>query len=392
MFARKVHRLRYFLSHVLVYLSGVHKVSLSDIAAVARKLLNMKANLSVRYFRYISNVILMVALSVGLYARWIYSQDTVILVIAFLALFIFAISSALVYYFSMETIGFTLSRLWIGCLLGVMAFTDRALINYDTSEEVMNILLMTSVVVRCFWNVLERCMHLVNCEPSLMAPMDVFEMLGMCIASLMCGREFVAVSLLITALAITISAIRLKSFLAVANLLAICLIAGLQFFPKILQMSVNPFAMCCFIGRLSFEPIIDLYFSGFTMLERWRSIFVKSSFIRRQGILLLVLVELSFFVISAKEIVHHKEWFIVVPIFAAFSLVWWSYHIVFIITIWQLSNKITVCNNTSRSVNNEVNICNKPSLGKRNKLHVIEHSNLISCSQTWSIPSFRDAG
>ena len=37
---------------------------------------------------------------------------------------------------------------------------------------------------------------------------------------------------------------------------------------------------------------------------------------------------------------HHKEWYIVVPIFGAFSFVWWSYHLVFIISAWQFMNKV----------------------------------------------------
>ena len=66
---------------------------------------NVKRNLSVRYFGYVSNVVLMVALCLGLYTRWAHSEDLAILVIAFFGLFVFAISCALIYYFSMEEIG-----------------------------------------------------------------------------------------------------------------------------------------------------------------------------------------------------------------------------------------------------------------------------------------------
>ena len=87
----------------------------------SRMISNVKKNLSVRYFGYVSNVVLMVALCLGLYTRWTHNEDMAILVIAFLGLFVFAISCALIYYFSMEEIGFSLSRLWIGCLLGVVS-------------------------------------------------------------------------------------------------------------------------------------------------------------------------------------------------------------------------------------------------------------------------------
>ncbi len=72
----------------------------------------------------------MVALCLGLYTRWAHSEDLAILIIAFFGLFVFAISCALIYYFSMEEIGFSLSRLWIGCLLGVVSFTDQGFVRY----------------------------------------------------------------------------------------------------------------------------------------------------------------------------------------------------------------------------------------------------------------------
>ena len=304
----------------------------------------MKSNLRVQYFRHISNVILLVAICVGLYARWMQSSDTVILVISILSLFVFSISAAMVYYFSMDRIGYSLIRLWVGCLLGMVAFTDKALMNYDTSEEVMNSLFITSLIVRCFWNVLERVMHL---NP-VTTNMDGLETLGMCVASVMCGKDFTAVCLLLGALAITVQAIRLKSFMAVLNLICLCIITAWQFFPKILQKTVNPFPLICFVARIAFEPIIDLYFSNLTMLERWTPIFSWSSLFRKFMILLLVILEVTYYAFCAKQMPSHKEWFIVVPIFAAFSLVWWSYHIVFVITLWQLNNKISDCTTARR--------------------------------------------
>lgn len=341
----KILRLgRYVLMHTPVFLSRIQGSTVNDVKLFLTRILNMKSNLRAQYFRYISNVVLLLAVSVGLYARWMFREDLVILVIAMCSLFVFAISAALVYYFSMESLGYCLGHLWVGALLGVIAFTDRSLIKYSTSEEVMNSLFVTSFVVRCFWNILERVLHMVPVSRH----MDVMELLGMYVASVMCGPEFVSVCLLISALAVTVQAIRLKSFLAVLNLLMLCIFTACLFFPSILRINVNHFALTCFVLRIAFEPIIDLYFSNLTMLQRWTPIFNLSSVLRRLGIILIFVLEVTFFVFSAQQIPRHKEWFIVVPIFGAFTLVWWSYHITFIITIWQLNNKITDCYNTWR--------------------------------------------
>ena len=264
----------------------------------SRMIGNVKKNLSVRYFGYVSNVVLMVALCLGLYTRWTHNEDMAILVIAFLGLFVFAISCALIYYFSMEEIGFSLSRLWIGCLLGVVSFNDQAHVRYGTMEEVMNILLMSSIGIRCFWNVLERLMHLSPADPPLFNKLEILEMLGMAIAALICDSQFIAISLLIVSLSLTLISIRLKSYLGVINLLCIIFMAGLLYFPKILRIPVNPFGLIVFIARLAFEPMIDLYFNGLTLLERWQPFLSKSTFSRR----------FSIFVVISIQVCTHNVW------------------------------------------------------------------------------------
>ncbi len=259
-----------------------------------KMIVNAKKNLSLRHFGYVSNVVLMVALCLGLYTRWTHKEDMAILIIAFLGLFVFAISCALIYYFSMEEVGFSLSRLWIGCLLGVVSFNDQSQIKYGAMEEVMNILLMSSIGIRCFWNVLERLMHLTPSEFPLFNRLELLEMLGMTIALLICDSQFAAISLLIVALSLTLISIRLKSLLGVLNLLCIIVMASLLYFPRILRIHVNPFGLVVFITRLGFEPLIDLYFNGFTLLERWQPFLSKSSFTRRFAILLVLVIQVCF--------------------------------------------------------------------------------------------------
>ncbi len=361
----RISSLKYAVSHVLI----------------KAKTMISKKNLSVRHFGYVSNLVLMVALCLGLYTRWTNKEDMTILVIAFLGLFVFAISSALIYYFSMEEIGFSLSRLWIGCLLGIVSFGDQGHVKYGAMEEVMNILLMSSIAIRCFWNVLERLMNLTPNDIPLVNKLEMLEMIGMMIALLICDNQFGAISLLIVALSLTLTSIRLKSYLGVLNLFCIIIMASLLYFPRVLRVHVNPFGLIVFVVRVAFEPVLDLYFNGLTLLERWEPFLSKSTFTRRLAILFVLLVQvcsnsttstkkvhfsqclllaailspeqntlfccvsrsqLTFYGFMAKQMPHHKEWYIVVPIFAAFSFVWWSYHLVFIISAWQFMNKVSL--------------------------------------------------
>ena len=160
-------------------------------------------------------------------------------------------------------------------------------------EEVMNILLVSSIGVRCFWNILERLMHMAPSHPTLFNKFELLEMLGMATATLVCDKHFVDISLLIIALSLTLISIRLKSYLGVLNFLCIIIMAGVLYFPKILQIRINPFGLIVFLVRLAFEPLIDLYFVGLTLLERWEPFLCKSTFLRRIVILGVLITEVN---------------------------------------------------------------------------------------------------
>lgn len=294
------------------------------------------------YAGYSSNVFLLVGLALGLYTRWIHSENMAILLIAFLGLFIFGISCALVYYFSMDVIGFSLMRLWIGCLLGVIAFSEQLHVKHVALEETMDFLLMVSLCIRCVWAVLERVLQFVS-HSSIVDPMECLEMLGMCIAAVACGKDVISITLLICGFALTLTAIRFKSYLAVFNLICLVSIVSAVFFPQMLQMSANPFALLCFAGRLALDPFVDLYFCKLSTVERWNSYLRTSSLVQKLTLVFMILVEIAFISIHAKQMPNHKEWYIVVPIFACFTVVWLCYHLVFVVTCWQLSHKLTDC-------------------------------------------------
>ena len=364
------HRIKYYTSHCLLYFKNSlcrfskPKVPFRRVPQLLSQQFphlvdRMNRSLTLRSIGYLSNLLLMVALCVGLYTRWIATRVMIILVMALFGLFIFAISCALVYYFSMEIIGFSLSRLWIGCLLGVIAFTPITIPpdfntledtqitiapDFNTLEEVMNILLVVSILLRALWNILERVLNFSEQKFSLVDYYECLEMIGMIISTTVTGNDVLCLSLLIIALSFVVANIRLKSFLGVVQLILLIVISSVLYFPHLLHVKVNAFAMSCFVVRMAFESALDLYYCPLSALERWQYLFNRSGAVRRLFILCGVVLEISFIVINAIQIPHHKEWYIVVPIFAAFGMVWFCYHLVFLITCWQMSNKISDCN------------------------------------------------
>ena len=311
---------------------------------------NSMLSLTLQCVGYFGNLILLVSLALGLYTRWVYTQEIAVMLIAILGLFVFSVAIALIYYFSMESFGFCLARLWMGCLLGVIAFTEQSLFSEDSKESIMNGLLLTSLIIRICWATAVRIASLIPQEAILVNEYEWLEMVGMCIGAAATGNDFFAITLLVTGFFLTLTAIRLKSLLGVINLICLATITSVFFFPRMLKLNVNPFAMWCFVGRMSIEPILDLHFIRLTCVERWMPLLEMSRFMHRMLITGSVTLQVSFLSLSAKQMTQHKEWYVVVPIFTAFSVVWLCYHLVTTITSWQLSNKMSECNATYSSI------------------------------------------
>jgi len=338
--------------------------------------MEIRKSLSLQHLGYLDDVVLVAALCLGLYIRWAHSQDMAVLLMAFMGLVILTVTAALVYYFSMQTIGISIARLWIGCLLGVISFPEADIYPSELLQnvhEVMNILLIISLVLRSLWVMVSRLLHLTKPQPKLINYMDCLEMIGMATSTLVVGKDFLSISLLIFALFLVISTVQTRSFLGLLDLIVLTVITSSVFFPKLLNVLVNPYGLILFFWRMSFEPLVDLYFSGLSTLERWYPLLQRSKFTQRLLILAIATFQLAFFVIHSKQIPSHKEWFIVVPLFAVFGFIWMCYHLVFLVTCWQLSAKMADCNLTYSSLEGEARNMNKIMAAKG-----IRHFSLIS--------------
>lgn len=339
--ARGSNCVKYYFSHLLHYCLKMKSGSLHWVSILP-------------FLGSVPEALLIVALGFGLYVRF---DDAIIMIFSVLGLFVFSISIAFVYYFSIVTVGKCLIRLWIGCLLGVIAFTSKEEFASELPEQAMSALLVVSVGVHFLWNIAQRLAHLPDLDTGLIINnLDCIEMLGMVVACNTQGRDFVSVSLLVVAFAFSLISIRLKSYIAVLNLLCLISITSSVYFSQLLSTHVSPYPLVCFAGRMMFAPILDLYFSKLTMLEHWQGFLAQSKVVHRLMILFVISIELAFYSVVAKHTPSHKEWYVVVPIFATFSIIWFCYHIVFIITCWQLGNKIADCNATYWSLSKHQNM------------------------------------
>ncbi|MGH0125604.1 UNVERIFIED_CONTAM: hypothetical protein FKN15_010370 [Acipenser sinensis] len=224
---------------------------------------------SVRYLGCLASLNLMVALCMGLYVRWEKTADTIILVIFILGLFVLGIASILYYYFSMEAASLSLSHLWFGFLLGLLCFLNNPSFKSDVKEEATKYLLLTSIIIRTLWALVERVCGCVRYRPALLTSAEFLELVGFAIASTaMLLEKSMSIILLVASLAVLIIDLRMKSFLAVPNLVTFTVLSSILFFPS-LNIPTNPFALACFFSRLICDPLLDVYFSGLSVTERW---------------------------------------------------------------------------------------------------------------------------
>lgn len=297
---------------------------------------------SIRYLGYLSTLNLLVAICLGLYARWESTAEPVLLVIFILALFILGIASILYYYFGMERFSFALFHLWLGFLLGLLGFLYSPSKN-DLKEQVSRYMLIASMVIRTLWALVERICGCTRQKPALLTSAETLELTGFAVASItQVVHASMSLMVLTLALATLLVDLRMKSFLALPMLVCFSVVSVLFFFSS-LAVPANPYALVCFFSRLVCEPLLDLYFSGLSVTERWSPFLRRGGLWRRLSLLPLLAVEITFLVLAAFKMGDLERWYVVIPGFSASSVFWVICHMVFLVTLWGFHNKLSDC-------------------------------------------------
>ncbi|XP_056603610.1 transmembrane protein 168-A [Triplophysa dalaica] len=303
---------------------------------------------SLRCLGYLSSFNLLVAVCLGMYVRWEQTAEGVILVIFILGLFVSAIACILYYYFSMESASLSLFHLWFGFLQGLLCFLNIPSLEKDIKHQVTNYLLLASVAIRTLGALTERLCGNATYKPVVLTSFELLELLGFAVASLsLFVNESVAVIALVLALAALIVDLRMKSPLALPNLTCFTVITAVYFF-KSLKFETNPYALSCYLGRLICEPLLDVYFSSLSPTERWKPFFSAGGLWRKLSLFPLSLFEVAFVVLCALKLGDMNVWYLVIPGFCVFGLLWVLCHMVFLVTLWGFHTKLSECQKTCK--------------------------------------------
>ncbi|XP_047451352.1 transmembrane protein 168 [Mugil cephalus] len=295
---------------------------------------------SVRWLGYLSSLNLLVALCLGLYVQWESTAESTLLVIFVLAVLVFGTASVLYYYFNMEKLSLSLLHLWFGFLQGLLCFLNSPTLESDARAQAANYLLLSSVTLRTLWALLERMFGRTRYRPAFLTSAERQELVGFAAASMvLLIQKSLSVMVLVVALATVMVALRMKAVLALPNLVAFAVITGVLFF-KSLSVNTNPFALACFFGQLICDPLLDVYFSGLSVTERWQPFLVWKGLWRRLSLLPLLVVEATFIILAAHKL---DKWYLTVLAFAVCVPFWIFCHMVLVITVWGFHTKLSDC-------------------------------------------------
>ncbi|TMS05189.1 Transmembrane protein 168 [Larimichthys crocea] len=287
---------------------------------------------SVRCLGYFSSLNLLLALCLGLYARWERTAEAAVVVLFVLALVVLGVASLLFYYLDMPHLSRGVPHLLFGFLLGLLCFLSSPALEADVKEQAA------------------RLPAAGPCGPQdavgAAGPavrVHQLELLGFAVAStaLLIEKSF-SMMVLVGSLAAVMVSLRMKVFLAIPNLVCFADITAVLFF-RSLSISTNPFALACFFSRLICDPLLDFYFSGLSVTERWQTFLVWRGLWRRLSLLPLLAVEVTFIVLAARKLTHLDRWYLLIPLFMVAVFFWAICHVVFVITLWGFHTKLGDC-------------------------------------------------
>ncbi|KAL2093273.1 hypothetical protein ACEWY4_010585 [Coilia grayii] len=307
---------------------------------------------SVHCLGYLSNLSLFVAICLGLYVMWEITANTIILVILILGLFALGIASIFYYYFSMETVSLCLIHILFGFLLGLLSFHHP---NVDVKEQATQYLLLTSIITYTVWALLERVCGIAKPKSVFLTSYEVLELIGFSVSStFVLTDKSASVCFLSAAFGVLLVTLRTKSFLALPNAICFVSISAHVFFVSYL-FDTSPFALACFFVRLLCQPLLDVYFSGLSAVERWQPLLLQAGLWRRLSLLPLLTVEVGFFVLAGVKLGHLEVWYLLIPGFFVFGVFWVICHVVLIITLWAFHSKLSDCQRVLSGQRSDVN-------------------------------------
>ncbi|XP_015259496.1 PREDICTED: transmembrane protein 168 [Cyprinodon variegatus] len=300
------------------------------------------ARSSLRWLGYLSGLNLLLGVCLGLYDR---RGESAVLAVFIAGLLVLTAAAFLLCFLRAERLCRALLHLCTGFLLGVLSFPEA---RARGGERAADYLLLCGAVLRGLRALLERLLGAGRPRASFLTSAERLQLIGFAASSAaLLGQEALSVTLLLAALAAVMVTLRTKALLALPCLACFLGVsAGME-----ALSTTSPSALSCFFIQIICDPLLDSYFSGLSVTERWRSFLVSSGLKRRLALLPLLGVEVTFLALASisfiSSISRSERRYLLVLVFALCAPLWAACHAVLLITVWGFHNKLSDCQRLS---------------------------------------------
>ena len=290
-----------------------------------------------RLIKYISAaaiVSFLVGGFLGIYSRWEHHSSDKSFIIFGVVAAVFLVLAFVLYLLNRQELANAFLNLWIGIIFSVLTFTSVAYDHMFVSAQdldVVDMLLIGSTCIYCCGTLLDRIHNYGNVEFHLLTIREVFLLVGFAFGSLV-SKHGAPMVLLALAVACNLIAVHLKSALSLVNVVMTSVLVAMEFFPAI-KVQYNPYCLAMFAILLSFEAIIDMYFSEYSTVDRWKGFLTCGKWCRKSLVVLIFLGECIYVACAAQ----------VTLIFFVVLLFWIAGHIVFFVDCWGFLIKLEEC-------------------------------------------------
>ena len=298
----------------------------------------------IKYISAVAIVSFLVGGFLGIYSRWEHHSSDKSFIIFGVVAAVFLVLAFVLYLLNRQELANAFLNLWIGIIFSVLTFTSVAYDHMFVSAQdldVVDMLLIGSTCIYCCGTLLDRIHNYGNVEFHLLTIREVLLLVGFAFGSVV-SEHGAPMVLLALAVACNLIAVHLKSALSLVNAVMTSVLVAMEFFPAI-KVQYNPFCLATFAILLSFEAIIDMYFSKYSTVDRWKGFLTCGKWRRKSLVVLIFLGECIYVACAAQVTLSHHRAVVIVPIFFAFLLFWIAGHIVFLVDCWGFLIKLEEC-------------------------------------------------
>ncbi|CAB4041180.1 Hypothetical predicted protein [Paramuricea clavata] len=299
----------------------------------------------IKYISAVAIVSFLVGGFLGIYSRWEHHSSDKSFIIFGVVAAVFLVSAFVLYLLNQQELANAFLNLWIGIIFSVLTFTSVAYDHMFVSAQDLNVvdmLLIGSTCIYCCGTLLDRIHNYGNVEFHLLTIREVLLLVGFTFGSVNISEHCAPMVLLALAVACNLITVHLKSALSLVNVVMTSVLVAMEFFPAI-KVQYNPFCLATFAILLSFEAIIDMYFSEYSTVDRWKGFLTCGKWCRKSLVVLIFLGECIYVACAAQVTLSHHRAVVIVPIFFAFLLFWIAGHIVFLVDCWGFLIKLEEC-------------------------------------------------